>query len=114
MRESAGYLIGRHDFSAFMASGSSVTDTVRNLTKLDVSRSGKFITITAAADGFLYNMVRILTGTLLESAYGKMTPLDVRAALDSGDRSKAGFTAPPDGLYLHRVDYGFDPGFAAV
>ena len=97
-----------------MASGSSIEDTRRTLYKLDARRTGEYeITVTAAADGFLYNMVRILTGTLLEVASGKLSPSDITEILESRDRRRAGFTAPAHGLYLNRVDYDIGVDFAA-
>lgn len=114
MNEAAEKLLGYHDFGAFVASGSSIEDTRRTLHRLDARRTGDFeITVTAAADGFLYNMVRILTGTLLEVAVGKISPCDMTDILESCDRRRAGFTAPPHGLYLNRVDYGDGIKFAA-
>ena len=74
MKLAASTLVGRHDFSSFMASGSSVKTSVRNLTCLDVDESDGYIIITAKADGFLYNMVRIITGTLIEVGRGKRSP----------------------------------------
>ena len=115
MNEAAELLIGRHDFSTFMAQGSSVTDTVRTLFDLSVERSGEdSVKITARGDGFLYNMVRILAGTLLDVAAGKIAVPDMTEILESLDRSKAGFTAPACGLYLNRVDYGDKVEFKAV
>ena len=107
MNEAGAHLLGRHDFSGFMAQGSSVKDTVRDLKKLCVCRTGESeLVITAAADGFLYNMVRILAGTLLDAAYGKINPSDIPDILESLDRARAGYTAPAHALYLNRVDYG--------
>ena len=105
MNEAASYLVGCHDFRAFMAEGSDVTDTTRNVTELCVERSGDIITVRVCADGFLYNMVRIIVGTLVEVAYGRFTPKDVFEILNSGKRVNAGMTAPPGGLYLNRVVY---------
>lgn len=114
MNEAAEKLLGYHDFASFVASGSSIEDTRRTLHRLDARRTGEFeVTVTAAADGFLYNMVRILTGTLLEVAVGKISPDEMTEILESRDRRRAGFTAPPHGLYLNRVDYGDSIEFAA-
>lgn len=96
---------GRHDFKCFMASGSSVTDTVRNLKYVKAVRDGTHVKIFVAADGFLYNMVRIIAGTLLDAARGKITVDDIVRMLDSGDRSAAGPTLPPHGLYLNKVSF---------
>ena len=105
MREAAGYLVGEHDFSAFQAQGSPVANTVRHLTRLTVTRDGDTLLVTVAADGFLYNMVRIIVGTLVEVAVGRMEPSEIPAILASKDRTRAGMTAPPEGLYLNRVFY---------
>ena len=112
MNQAAARLSGMHDFSSFMASGSKVSDTIRTLKLLRVERiSGDKLSITARADGFLYNMVRILAGTLLEVAYGKISSGEMEKILDSHDRSRAGFTAPAHGLYLKSVDYGTQLSF---
>ncbi len=104
MREMCGLFVGRHDFRAFMSSGSSVTDTIREVKYADVERCDGMLRFTVAADGFLYNMVRIMAGTLADAVLGK-TPR-VSEALETGDRSMLGCTAPPEGLYLNRVFYG--------
>ncbi len=97
--------VGRHDFSAFMASGSSVKDTVREVFSAKVWKEENIIYFSVSADGFLYNMVRIMTGTLIAVAEGKISADSITDMILSGDRSRAGVTAPPDGLYLHRVVY---------
>lgn len=106
MNACASSFCGTHDFSAFMATGSKITDPVRTVFSASVSREESgMIVYRVEADGFLYNMVRIMTGTLLECAYGGRSPDAVLDALKTGDRTKAGFTAPPEGLYLTRVKY---------
>ena len=95
--------IGTHDFSAFMASGSDVVTTVRTVYSADVSREGDDVIFTVSADGFLYNMVRIMTGTLLYIAEGKIAKGSVPAIIESKDRAKAGITVSADGLYLNKV-----------
>lgn len=101
-------LIGRHDFTSFMAAGSRITDAAREIYSLSVSRtSGGNIELEVSADGFLYNMVRIITGTLVDAAGGLYCEGDMEEILASRDRSKAGKTAPPDGLYLAEVEYPF-------
>lgn len=97
--------IGTHDFAAFCSSGSSVTDTVRTVFDANVRREGDMVIFTVSADGFLYNMVRIMTGTLLAVAEGKLSADDISGIIDSRDRNKAGITAPPCGLYLKEVFY---------
>ena len=98
---------GRHDFSAFMASGSDIADTVRAVTECRAERDGDFLKIYVSADGFLYNMVRIIVGTLLEVSEGKMSLCDVSRAADGANRDAAGRTAPACGLYLNRVFIDF-------
>ena len=105
MNEAAKHFIGRYDFSTFMSEGSDVEDTVRNITALSVVRNGDFIEVRISADGFLYNMVRIIVGTLTEVAFGRFFPEDIPDIIASKDRSRAGMTAPAEGLYLNRVTY---------
>lgn len=98
-------LHGRHDFRAFMASGSSVTDdTVRNIKYCYLTRQGDLCELRVRADGFLYNMVRIIVGTYLAANEGKLK-MSVSDIIATGDRSYAGPTAPPHGLYLNEVFY---------
>ena len=105
MDRAAGYFAGRHDFRAYMAEGSKVSSTVRTVYSASVFREGKCVVFRVEADGFLYNMVRIMTGTLLSVAEGKISPEDIPSLTDSLDRSKTGATAPACGLYLYRVNY---------
>lgn len=105
MRAAADRIVGKHDFSAFMAEGSDAQDTVRNVMSLKIEKIGDIVEIRITADGFLYNMVRIIVGTLVEVAYGRFTADDVERILNSHRRANAGMTAPPDGLYLNRVVY---------
>lgn len=97
--------IGVHDFSAFMASGSSVKTTVRNIRRLDIYKDGDIITIDIEADGFLYNMVRIIAGTLIDVGRGRKNPDEIADIIAGRDRSRAGKTAPPQGLCLEEVYY---------
>lgn len=106
MRRAADAFSGRHDFAAFMAQGSKITDTNRNMLYCRVSRQGDIIRINTAADGFLYNMVRIIAGTLLCVSQGRIAAGEIPEIIASHDRRRAGFTAPPDGLYLNKVIYG--------
>ncbi|MBQ6266412.1 MAG: tRNA pseudouridine(38-40) synthase TruA [Clostridia bacterium] len=99
---------GTHDFSAFCAAGGSVEDHVRTVSAAAVEREGDLVQFRVSADGFLYNMVRIMTGTLLEIAGGKLPPGCIPAILASGERSAAGFTAPAHGLFLNHVSYAPD------
>ena len=105
MNEAAGCFCGRHDFSSFMASGSKITDAVREVMSAKVERKGNIIEFTVSADGFLYNMVRIMMGTLISVAEGKIAPSDIPKIIEARDRALAGMTAPADGLYLNRVEY---------
>lgn len=105
MNEAARYFLGRQDFSAFMSEGSDTEDTVRNITYLGVEKDGDLIEIRVRADGFLYNMVRIIVGTLIEVAYGRIPADKIPKIIAQADRKNAGMTAPPDGLYLNKVVY---------
>ena len=106
MRAAAEYLCGTHDFTSFMASGSKITDAVRTVKFCRVERRGGFICINIAADGFLYNMVRIIAGTLLEVGRGAIAPEEMEGIISARDRKEAGSTAPACGLYLKNVIYG--------
>ena len=105
MNAAAKHFVGRYDFSAFMSAGSSVTDTVREIKYFEVRRYSDTVYFNVAADGFLYNMVRILVGTLVEISDGKISPDDIQHIIESKDRKNAGFTAPPQGLYLNKIFY---------
>ena len=105
MNEAAKHFIGKFDFSAFMAEGSDVEDTVRNVSALSIVRNDSLIEIRICADGFLYNMVRIIVGTLTEVAFGRFSPDDISDIIASHNRSRAGMTAPAEGLYLNHVMY---------
>lgn len=105
MNHAAEYWIGKHDFRAYMAEGSKVTSTERTIYSASVIREGHCVVFRVAADGFLYNMVRIMTGTLLLVAEGKVRPEEIPKLTDGLDRKLAGMTAPACGLYLYRVNY---------
>ena len=105
MNRAAQYYVGKHDFSAFMASGSTVESTVREVKYAEVTKNQDEIIFKVAADGFLYNMVRIMTGTLVAVAQGKLAPEDIPSVIESRDRRRAGMTAAAEGLYLNRVVY---------
>jgi len=105
MNNAAKYILGEHDFSAFMADGSDTLDTVRTVYSLSVKKSGSLVEIKISANGFLYNMVRIIVGTLIEVAVGRIKEEDIEKIISSKDRKLAGMTAPADGLYLNRVFY---------
>ncbi len=103
MRDAASRIVGRKDFASFMASGSKIADTVRDVKYCELTRDGELVKLRIAADGFLYNMVRIIAGTLLDVARGRFEPEELDAIISARDRSRAGFTAPPEGLYLAKV-----------
>lgn len=105
MNEAARALIGRHDFTSFMASGSKIEDAHRTIQSLTVERCGNMLELRVRADGFLYNMVRIITGTFVDCAYGTIEPGHMPEILAKRDRCAAGKTAPADGLYLSDVTY---------
>lgn len=105
MREAAQYFIGKHDFSGFMSAGSNVIGTERTISRLDVIEDGAKIKIFIRADGYLYNMVRIIAGTLVSVGIGAISPNDMSDIIKSCDRARAGITAPPQGLMLYQVHY---------
>ena len=105
MNRAAAHIVGHHDFTSLMAAGSKIVDAHRTVYSLNVRRTGDFLDLRVSADGFLYNMVRIITGTLADCAYGVFEPDDMKAILEAKDRAKAGKTAPPHGLYLAEVTY---------
>ena len=106
MKEATKYIVGEHDFKSFETAGSTVHEsTVRNVYKLTVDKENDDITISIEGDGFLYNMVRIIVGTLVEVGLHKKAPEDVGKIINAKERSLAGHTAPPQGLYLDEVFY---------
>ena len=105
MKRAAQRLVGTKDFSSYMAANSTVQDTVRTIFYTSVERDGNLIRFNISGDGFLYNMVRIIVGTLINVAEGKISVEDIDKITDTHDRRLAGTTAPPQGLYLNRVNY---------
>ena len=105
MHEEAQALLGTHDFAAFAASGSVVKSTVRTIYRVKVERSGDYVTLTVLGNGFLYNMVRIIAGTLMEVGTGKREPGAIARAIETGDRLALGQTAPAQRLTLRQVLY---------
>ena len=105
MRQSASYLEGTHDFKSFCGNSHMKKSTVRTVDKIEIIRKGSYIYLYFHGNGFLQNMVRILTGTLLETGRGKIRPEQMTEILEACDRQKAGPTAPPSGLCLVKVDY---------
>lgn len=110
MNAVAQCFVGTHDFSAFCSVGSSVQDKVRTVKRSTVERQGEYLVYTVEADGFLYNMVRILVGTILDVAAGRLTREEVLTALETGRRELAGATAPAHGLFLDEVWYETEVG----
>ena len=109
MKRAAGDLLGEHDFSAFKSAGTELENTVRTIYRAEWGRQGNILTFDIAGSGFMYNMVRIIAGTLLEIGSGKRKEDSIKRALQSLDRRDAGATAPAHGLMLYRVEYpGFD------
>ena len=105
MRCAAAYLQGEHDFRSFCNVHTEVQDTVRTIYDLDIIREGDLITIRIRGNGFLYNMVRIIAGTLVRVGRGFYRPDQVREILEKRERTEAGVTAPPQGLVLVKIDY---------
>lgn len=105
MRQAADYVSGTQDFSSFCASNTSVVDKVRTIERIDILKQDDRIEFRFVGNGFLYNMVRILVGTLLEIGSGKRNPVEMKTILKACDRTKAGKTAPAQGLFLWNVWY---------
>lgn len=114
MRAAAVYLVGRHDFRAFGSAGGRVKSTTRTIESIRISRRGDRLQIDVTGDGFLYNMVRCLAGTLLRVGLGKISPAEVGRILREGDRKAAGPVAPPQGLCLLSVRTRNAPARAAT
>jgi len=106
MNLAAWKICGCRDFSSFMAAGSKITDARRTVFRCSVERNADgLLTLRICADGFLYNMVRIITGTLVDTAFGTFSPEDMEEIIRAENRSAAGRTAPACGLYLNEVTY---------
>ena len=105
MREAAAHLIGEHDFASFCGNPKMKKSTVREIYDIEIERKGSYINMTYHGSGFLQYMVRILTGTLLEVGTGKRSPDSIPELIEARNRSLAGFTVPPQGLCLMKVDY---------
>lgn len=105
MQQAAKYFEGEHDFKAFKSSGTSSKNSVRTIYKAIVKKEGEKIIIELTGNGFLYNMVRIISGTLLDVGLGKIKPEEIPEIIESKDRQRAGKTLPPHGLYLVEVKY---------
>ena len=105
MRKACQYFIGIHDFRAFMSPGSSIKTTTRNIKELYIEQGKDRIKIFITADGFLYNMVRIIVGTLIKVGSGKLKAENIENIIEEGNRKKAGMCVPPNGLILEKVFY---------
>ena len=106
MRRAASYIVGTHDFACFQTAGGTPRETtVRTVWALEINKDGDYVTLSIKGDGFLYNMVRIIAGTLVEVGLGKKDADELPAIIASKDRGRAGHTAPPQGLYLKEVFY---------
>lgn len=105
MRKAASYLVGEHDFVSFCNVRTDVESTVRTITSLDILTNGDEITIRITGNGFLYNMVRIIVGTLIRVGRGFYEPEKIKEILEAKDRKAAGVTAPAHGLMLMEIDY---------
>ena len=105
MQKAAEYFVGEHDFKSFCSPAATVASTVRTIYKCQVSKEGELITIEVQGNGFLYNMVRIMAGTLMEVGCGRMLPEQIPDILKQKDRNAAGPTAPAKGLCLVKYEY---------
>ena len=105
MQEAAKYFEGEHDFKAFKSSGTSAKNSVRTIYNASVKQEGEKIIIELTGNGFLYNMVRIISGTLLDVGLQKIKPEEIKNIIEEKDRQKAGKTLPAHGLYLVEVKY---------
>ena len=108
MAAAAAQFVGTHDFAAVRSVGTETRTTVRTVHYFDIARRGQIIDCRVCADGFLYNMVRAMVGTCIYAAEGKLAPQDIPAILSSRNRTLAGPTAPPDGLYMTNLWYEED------
>ena len=108
MQAAASQFVGTHDFRAVRSVGTETRTTVRTVYYFDVKREGDLIECKVCANGFLYNMVRAMVGTIVYAAEGKLAPEDIPAILESGNRTLAGPTVPPGGLYMTKLWYDED------
>ena len=105
MKNAIKYFEGEHDFKGFKSSGTSGKNSIRTIYKAEIKQDGEHIYIELTGNGFLYNMVRIISGTLVDVGLGKIKPEDIPDIIESGDRTKAGKTLPAQGLFLIEVKY---------
>lgn len=105
MRQAAAAFVGTHDFSSFCSANTSVVNKVRTIYRIELEEHGDELHLVIEGSGFLYNMVRIIAGTLIEVGYGERAADELNGIIAARDRNKAGKTAPPHGLYLEQVNY---------
>ena len=105
MQEAVKYFVGEHDFSSFKSSGTSSKSSVRTIYDAKVEKDKDKIIISLTGNGFLYNMVRIIAGTLLEVGLGNIKPEEIKDIIEAKNRQKSGKTLPPKGLFLMNVEY---------
>ena len=105
MQAAGDYLVGLHDFKSFCSANTAVETTERRIYDLQVERQGEVITIRVTGSGFLYNMVRIIAGTLIQAGRGELEPEEMREILEAKDRKAAGPTAPAHGLTMTGIDF---------
>lgn len=105
MRDAAACWIGEHDFATFRSQGSSAKTTIRRIDAIELHKEGTLVTLTFRGNGFLYNMVRIMTAVLVLIGKGRLEPSDAERLLGAKERTMAPWTAPPQGLYLTEVIY---------
>ena len=105
MQRAAAQFVGTHDFAAVRSVGTQVKSTVRTVYYYEVERTGDLISLRVCANGFLYNMARAMAGTLVYCAEGKLSPEEIGPILQQGNRTAAGPTVPPGGLYLTKLWY---------
>ena len=105
LKEAAEYIVGEHDFKSFCSTRTQVENTVRTVYSLELDKKGDMIYIRICGNGFLYNMVRILAGTLIGVGRGAIDPEQIPAIIEAKDRQAAGMTVPPQGLRLVEIDY---------
>ena len=109
MQRAAAYLVGEHDFKSFASTGGQAETSIRTIYSLDVEKRDSIITIRVKGNGFLYNMVRIIAGTLIKVGAGEILPEEIPAILEAKDRSAAGPTAPAKGLTMIGLEYEENP-----